>query len=103
MVQGYAADEHYKALNTMAKFLNPGAGKIPKFLIKNGTLATIPHIKKDVAVDPRFAEREDFKGLQPLVFCHGLGSDKNNYIGLCREWASYGYVVIAFNHNDTSC
>ena len=26
-----------------------------------------------------------------------------NYSGLCREIASYGFLVVAINHNDGSC
>ena len=49
------------------------------------------------------AFRDGTKLLQPLVFSHGLTSHKMNYSGLCREFASYGFLVIALNHNDHSC
>jgi hypothetical protein len=41
--------------------------------------------------------------LQPMIFSHGMIVHNLAYTGLCREFASYGFLVIALNHNDGSC
>ena len=43
------------------------------------------------------------KQLQPLVFSHGEALDRMLYSGILRELASYGFLVIALNHNDQTC
>ena len=43
------------------------------------------------------------KKMQPLVFSHGDSYDRMFYSGILRELASYGFLVIALNHNDGSC
>ena len=43
------------------------------------------------------------KKLQPIVFSHGQGSDRMLNASMLREFASYGFFVIALNHNDRSC
>eukprot|EP01025_Chloroclados_australasicus_P034875 TRINITY_DN3560_c1_g1_i1.p1 TRINITY_DN3560_c1_g1~~TRINITY_DN3560_c1_g1_i1.p1 ORF type:complete len:498 (+),score=38.24 TRINITY_DN3560_c1_g1_i1:120-1613(+) len=37
-----------------------------------------------------------------IVFSHGLGGNRNAYSFFCSEMASYGYVVVAIEHADTS-
>ena len=43
------------------------------------------------------------KKLQPLVFSHAEAADRMIYSGLFRELASYGFLVVALNHNDQTC
>lgn len=66
-----------------------------------------PFVQTSVPVVRDGPLAEEFKNgkkwLQPLLFSHGLTSHKMNYSGLCREYASYGFLVIALNHNDRSC
>ena len=57
-------------------------------------------VKRDAPLAPQFGDGK--KLLQPLIFSHGLTSHKMNYSGICRELASYGFLVIALNHNDRS-
>lgn len=58
-------------------------------------------VLRDGALAEEF--RDGTKLLQPLLFSHGLSTHKMNYSGICRELASYGFLVIALNHNDRSC
>ena len=43
------------------------------------------------------------KQLVPLVFSHGESFDRMAYSAILSELASYGFLVIALNHNDGSC
>lgn len=46
---------------------------------------------------------ESGKKLIPIVFSHGLGMTSSFYTALFKDYASYGYIVIALNHQDESC
>ena len=64
------------------------------------TFVSIPvafdaHLAKDFAVGN--------KKLQPVVFSHGEAADRMLYSGILRELASYGFLVVALNHNDQTC
>ena len=90
-----------KQLQAMADILIwKGSPKIVPLFIRPFSLATIP-VTKDGDLAEEF--RTGKKLLQPLIFSHGLTSHKMNYSGICREIASYGFLVIALNHNDRSC
>ena len=41
--------------------------------------------------------------LQPVLFSHGIATDRMLYSTLLRELASHGFLVVAINHNDRSC
>lgn len=41
--------------------------------------------------------------LQPVVFSHGIASDRMMHSTLLREMASHGFLVVALNHNDGTC
>lgn len=46
---------------------------------------------------------EDNKKLRPVFFSHGLVFNRTGYSGICRELASHGCIVYAFDHTDGSC
>jgi predicted dienelactone hydrolase len=52
-------------------------------------------------VAPEF--RDAKKLLQPIILSHALGLSRSHYMTLCRELASFGFIVFALNHNDRSC
>lgn len=41
--------------------------------------------------------------MQPIIFSHGDMANCMDYTVLCRELASYGYIVFALGHQDGSC
>lgn len=43
------------------------------------------------------------KKLIPLIFCHGISSNRTMHSGLCKDMASHGYIVFALDHEDESC
>lgn len=77
-----------------------GKGRWISTFIKPFSLVKVP-ISRDGPLAAEFLSGK--KKLQPLIFSHGLSSHKMNYSGICREIASYGFLVIALNHNDRSC
>ena len=77
-----------------------GKGRFVKQFIKPFSLVKIP-VLRDGDLAKEF--RDGTKLLQPLLFSHGLTTHRMNYSGICRELASYGFLVIALNHNDRSC
>ena len=55
---------------------------------------------KDLPVKVLFPR--EISGHTPvIIFSHGAGGSKNNYSGLTRHWASYGYVVLQPTHEDS--
>ena len=44
----------------------------------------------------------DFKKFPIVVFSHGLGGSMEMYTQLCQHIASYGYIVVAMEHEDGS-
>ena len=40
------------------------------------------------------------KPLIPIIYCHGLGSNRSMHTGTCRDLASHGYIVFAIDHKD---
>ena len=46
---------------------------------------------------------DDFKlgkKLIPIIFSHGLTCNRTSLSGLCRDFASHGYIVLALDHHD---
>lgn len=42
-------------------------------------------------------------GIIPIIFCHGLGSNRTMHSGTCKDFASHGYIVFVQDyHDDTS-
>ena len=42
------------------------------------------------------------KKLIPVIFCHGLSSNRGMHSGTCRDFASHGYIVFIMDHKDES-
>jgi predicted dienelactone hydrolase len=38
--------------------------------------------------------------LIPVIFSHGLSSNRTMHSGTCRDMASFGYIVFALDHMD---
>mmetsp|Transcript_3855 Transcript_3855/g.2582 ORF Transcript_3855/g.2582 Transcript_3855/m.2582 type:complete len:117 (+) Transcript_3855:450-800(+) len=43
------------------------------------------------------------KPLIPIVYCHGLSSNRTMQSGSCRDLASHGYIVYIMDFGDNSC
>jgi hypothetical protein len=41
--------------------------------------------------------------LVPVIFCHGLSSNRGMHSGTARDFASHGYIVFILDHRDESC
>lgn len=41
--------------------------------------------------------------LIPIVFSHGVTSNRTMSSGTCRDLASHGYIVFAIDHHDGTC
>lgn len=90
-----------RQIEAMTKILKwKGAFPIIRPFIEAFRNLTVPVFENGPLADEFLSGQ---KMLQPLVFSHGLTSHKMNYSGLCREMASYGFLVVALNHNDRSC
>ena len=71
-----------------------------KYNLRCFGFATVP-VKNQATLAKVF--KDGTKKLQPMIFSHGLASQKMTQSALCRELASYGMFVIVMNHNDESC
>ena len=40
------------------------------------------------------------KPLIPVIYCHGLSSNRSMHSGTCRDLASHGYIVFIIDHQD---
>jgi dienelactone hydrolase len=40
------------------------------------------------------------KALIPIIFCHGISSNRTMQSGTCRDFASHGYIVFMLDHRD---
>jgi hypothetical protein len=40
------------------------------------------------------------KKLIPVIYCHGLSSNRSMHSGTCRDLASHGYIVFIMDHED---
>ena len=40
------------------------------------------------------------KVLIPIIFSHGLTCNRTTYSGICRDFASHGYIVFSIDHYD---
>jgi dienelactone hydrolase len=58
--------------------------------------------KRGKTLDVRVTYPDSGTGPYPLiVFSHGAGASKDDYLALTRYWASHGYVVMQVNHEDS--
>jgi Platelet-activating factor acetylhydrolase, isoform II len=68
------------------------------------SIAVMRHLRKvymDTVYEGDIAE--DFKNgrkLIPIIFCHGISSNRTMQSGTCRDFASHGYIVFTFDHKD---
>lgn len=67
--------------------------------------ATDAEVSKDFKADKSAMEVEQVnkKSLVPVIFSHGLSSNRTLHSGTCRDLASFGYVVFALDHMDLTC
>ena len=75
--------------------------KIPAFVLRSGLSVSFT-----AQVDAELSA--DFRGnlapkLPVIVYSHGLSSSAKSHVALCKELASYGCMVVAFDHLDGSC
>ena len=70
----------------------------PIFLLKSGLNVDLP-----VAVEASISADFKDKQLVPLIFSHGLTACAKMHSVMCKEFASYGMLVIALDHLDESC
>ena len=83
-----------------ARGIGIGVGIFPNIMFKYYTQERI-QVVKDHPLHKDFTEGD--KKLLPVFFSHGLIINRTNYSGMCRELASYGCIVYAFDHTDGSC
>jgi len=50
----------------------------------------------DGEIDTDFYE----KPIIPLIYCHGLSSNRTMHSGTCKDFASHGYMVFILDHRD---
>ncbi len=43
------------------------------------------------------------KKLVPIIFCHGISSNRTMHSGLCKDMAGHGYIVFSLDHQDGTC
>ena len=78
--------------------------------LDNGELASLfnssgaSEMKLQPSDDP-LAERMEVESqrgvpLIPVLFSHGLSSNRTMHSGICRDLASHGYIVFALDHMD---
>lgn len=72
----------------------------PSIMFKYFTQERI-QVLKDHAMHTDFAANK--KPLRPVFFSPGLVFGRTGYTGICRELASHGMIVYAFDHTDNSC
>ena len=84
---------------------------LAKSLAPNGQVEGHPPLwvlryLKDVVMDTVFNGKidEDFKQkpLIPLIYLHGVCSNRTMHSGACRDLASHGYIVFSIDHKDGS-
>jgi len=67
------------------------------------TLRSLARVKMDVVQEAEL--HKDYssstqKALIPLIYCHGLSSNRTMHSGTCRDLASHGYLVFVLDHQD---
>ena len=76
----------YGSDNVPAEFLFRQLRNVKMDIVYNGT------ISNDF-------DREK-KGLNPIVFCHGLCSNRTMHSGTCKDFASHGFIVFMQDYHD---
>lgn len=44
--------------------------------------------------------RDQSAPLIPIIYCHGLSSNRTMHSGTCKDLASHGYIVFILDHHD---
>jgi dienelactone hydrolase len=62
-------------------------------------------IKMDVSENGELPSEfeEGHKKLIPLIFLHGISSNRSMNTGTCKDLASHGYIVFTMDHEDGTC
>ena len=47
-------------------------------------------------------KQSSVKKIRPVIWSHGNMGNTTSYTGLCKDLASYGYIVFAIGHADGS-
>ena len=65
--------------------------------------ATDALISKDFIRDESLIKVDAKNSIVPVIFSHGLSSNRTLHSGTCRDLASFGYIVFALDHQDLTC
>jgi dienelactone hydrolase len=77
-----------------ARAASPDVGTVDDLKIQDS--------ERGKTLDARVTYPQSGAGPFPLiVFSHGAGASKEDYLALTRYWASQGYVVMQVNHEDS--
>lgn len=62
-------------------------------------------IKMDVCENGELPSEfeEGHKKLIPLIFLHGISSNRSMNTGTCKDLASHGFIVFTMDHEDGTC
>ena len=60
------------------------------------------NIRMETAEEGELPEEfaKGLKKLIPVIYCHGLSSNRSMHSGTCRDLASNGYIVFIMDHED---
>eukprot|EP00347_Sterkiella_histriomuscorum_P022751 403337292 len=70
---------------------------------KHASVNIIRHLRKvmlDVVMNGDIHPDFHVKPIIPLVYCHGLSSNRTLHSGTCKDLASHGYMVFILDHKD---
>ena len=56
----------------------------------------------DTLTEGNIANKLKGNKLIPVIFSHGLSSNRSLLSGICRDFASHGHVVFSMDHKDGS-
>ena len=89
-----------KTMEAYAKSLAPNGD------VKGSPPLWVLRYLKDVVMDTVFNGKidEDFKKkpLIPIIYLHGVCSNRTMHSGACKDLASHGYIVFSIDHKDKS-
>ena len=71
-------------------------GKLASFFLSNDLERKL----KPTFVDMEGEQYKQGNSLIPVIFCHGLSSNRTMHSGTCRDLASHGYIVFSPDHMD---
>ena len=59
-------------------------------------------VKMDTVQDGEIDKDFTLRPIIPIVFCHGLSSNRTMHCGTSKDLASHGYIVFVLDHKDES-